>query len=215
MSARGSKVGSFILGCCLVACIGLSAGPTPTFSRAAGRTAPAGSQYCGQVNHDDSISLRAFSHRISCRYAIHFAHSCLRRTTLGGWHLWGQRGPQGTFKLTRNASTIWLEDAGGTAKCLLALEPRLTNHCGTVSFTRTPSSNGAFAIQAIHLDCNRARRVAGASRPRRFGPGGSRRRYRMEGFTCHGEDRVPPRGGLERVLYDCWRGSAQLWFSRS
>ena len=135
---------------------------------------------------------------------------------LSGWRLWGQQDPLGTFKLTRRGRTLWLEDAGGTAGCLMSVDPRLASHCGTVPFTTTPSSNGAFAIHAIHVGCRKARSVADASRPDRFGPGGSGRRYRKDGFTCHGEDAVlPPGGGLEHVLYDCWKGRAQLWFSRA
>lgn len=80
--------------------------------------APRGSAYCGRANQDDSVTLVAFAHRVSCRYALRFAHRCLRSASLHGWTFRGERGYTGLFKLTRGKSVIWLEDAGGTARCL-------------------------------------------------------------------------------------------------
>jgi hypothetical protein len=80
--------------------------------------APRGAAYCGRANLDDSVTLVAFAHRVSCRYALRFAHRCLRGPSLHGWAFGGERGYTGLFKLTRGNAVIWLEDAGGTASCL-------------------------------------------------------------------------------------------------
>ena len=80
--------------------------------------APRGSVYCGRVDKDDSVTLVAFAHRVSCRYAVRFAHRCLLSADRHGWALRSDRGPGGLFKLVRGKSVIWLEDAGGTARCL-------------------------------------------------------------------------------------------------
>jgi hypothetical protein len=79
--------------------------------------APRGSAYCGRANLDDAVTLVAFAHRVSCRSALRFAHKCLRSASLHGWRFKGEQG-YGLFKLTRGKSIIWLEDAGGTARCL-------------------------------------------------------------------------------------------------
>lgn len=77
---------------------------------------PPGSAYCGRANLDDAVTLTAFAHRVSCRYALHYAHRCLHGSSLHGWTFKGDTGA--LFKLTRGKSIIWLEDAGGTALCL-------------------------------------------------------------------------------------------------
>jgi hypothetical protein len=87
-------------------------------SEAAAAQAPRGSAYCGCANQDDSVTLVVFAHRASCRYALRFADRCLRNASLHGWTDRGECGYTGLFKLTRGKSVIWLEDTGGTARCL-------------------------------------------------------------------------------------------------
>jgi hypothetical protein len=78
----------------------------------------AGPPTVGGPNPDHAITLAAFAHRVSCRYAVRFAHRCLHSPSLHGWDFKGEHGYTGLFKLTRRKSTIWLEDAGGTARSL-------------------------------------------------------------------------------------------------
>lgn len=104
----------------LAAAVGLMTPVAHPFSasEAAAAQAPRGSAYCGRANQDDSVTLVVFAYRVSCRYALRFAHRCLRSASLHGWTFRGERGYTGLFKLTRGKGVIWLEDAGGTARCL-------------------------------------------------------------------------------------------------
>lgn len=104
------------LGCAFVFASSLSS--VGGASNAVAAQAPRGSAYCGRANLDDAITLVAFAHRVSCRYAVRFARRCLHSSSLHGWDFKGERGYAGLFKLTRRKSVIWLEDAGGTARCL-------------------------------------------------------------------------------------------------
>lgn len=105
----------------LIACALVFASPLPAVggpSSAAAAQAPHGSAYCGRAYLDDAVTLVAFAHRVSCRYALRFAHRCLHGRSLHGWAFKGERAYTGLFKLTRRKSVIWLEDAGGIARCL-------------------------------------------------------------------------------------------------
>jgi hypothetical protein len=116
MLSRQRKIALTALACVIVlaSAVNLAGGA----SQALAAQAPPGSAYCGRANLDDAVTLVAFAHRVSCRYAMRFAHRCLHSSSLHGWDFKGERGYTGLFELTRNKSIIWLEDAGGTARCL-------------------------------------------------------------------------------------------------
>ncbi len=84
--------------------------------------------------------------------------------------------------------------------------------CPKVLFKRH-SRYGAFDIRTFNvMHCGNARRVASASRPRRFGPNGTARVYLRRSFTCRGTD-----GAGARVVYTCFTAQqrSQIRFIRS
>ncbi|MDP9277067.1 MAG: DUF1906 domain-containing protein, partial [Actinomycetota bacterium] len=83
-------------------------------------------------------------------------------------------------------------------------------HCQRVVFARR-SRSSAFKIRTFNVfSCARARKVAAASRPKRFGALGHARAYLKRGFTCHGQ-----KVGRARVIYVCRTGKAQIRFVRA
>ncbi len=92
-----------------------------------------------------------------------------------------------------------------------ASPPRVVRrrHCANVVFNHR-SRSSAFKIRTFNVfSCARARKVAGASRPKRFGAAGHARRYLRRGFTCHGR-----KVGRARVTYICRTIKAQIRFVR-
>jgi hypothetical protein len=93
-----------------------------------------------------------------------------------------------------------------------ASPPRVVRrrHCVNVIFKRH-SRSSAFKIRTFNVfSCARARKVAAASRPKRFGALGHARAYLKRGFTCHGQ-----KVGRARVIYICRTGNAQIRFVRA
>jgi hypothetical protein len=94
-----------------------------------------------------------------------------------------------------------------------ASPPRVVRrrHCVNVIFKRH-SRSSAFKIRTFNVfSCARARKVAAASRPKRFGALGHARAYLKRGFTCHGQ-----KVGRARVIYICrTTGNAQIRFVRA
>jgi hypothetical protein len=86
-------------------------------------------------------------------------------------------------------------------------------HCPKVFF-RHHSKYGAFDIRTFNvlypLHCGKARKVAAASRAKRFGALGGARVYRRRGFTCRGST-----VGRARVIYVCRTSKAQIRFVRA
>jgi hypothetical protein len=86
-------------------------------------------------------------------------------------------------------------------------------HCPKVFF-KHHSKYGAFDIRTFNvlhpLRCGKARKVAAASRAKRFGALGGARVYRRRGFTCRGST-----VGRARVIYVCRTGRAQIRFVRA
>jgi hypothetical protein len=116
MLSTRRQIGLTALACVIVLASSFEFAGGP--SQAVAAQAPHGSAYCGRANLDDAVTLVAYAHRVSCRYALRFAHRCLHSSSLHGWDFKGERGYTGLFELTRSKSVIWLEDAGGTARCL-------------------------------------------------------------------------------------------------
>lgn len=82
--------------------------------------------------------------------------------------------------------------------------------CAKVLFKRH-SRFGAFKIRTFNVQrCVKARKVAGASRPSRFGPLGGARLYTKKGFTCRGNA-----AGRAGVIYECLTAKAQIRFERT
>jgi Domain of unknown function (DUF1906). len=86
-------------------------------------------------------------------------------------------------------------------------------HCPKVFF-KHHSKYGAFDIRTFNvlhpLHCGKARKVAAASRAKRFGAFGGARVYRRRGFTCRGST-----VGRARVIYVCHTSKAQIRFVRA
>lgn len=81
--------------------------------------APRGARSCGgPITYRDSVSLQVFVRRVSCSYARRYVHWCFHSASLHGWRFRGQIGFTGRFRLTRGTATMWLDEAGGGAKCL-------------------------------------------------------------------------------------------------
>ncbi len=90
--------------------------------------------------------------------------------------------------------------------------PRVVHrrHCPRVLFARHPRSS-AFKIRTFNVfSCAKARKVAAASRPKRFEASGGARVYRRRDFTCRGR-----KTGRARVIYICLTGKAQIRFVRA
>ena len=102
-------------GAALVVAVVAVFGSTPA---AAHDSTPEGAQYCGQVSRDESVSLEVFARGVSCSYSRAYARRCLTSSSLHGWRFHGQQGFTGRFRLTRGNGTLWLDDAGGGARCL-------------------------------------------------------------------------------------------------
>ncbi|MBV9662567.1 MAG: hypothetical protein JOZ37_01280 [Actinobacteria bacterium] len=80
-----------------------------------------------------------------------------------------------------------------------------TQACGTVPFTSTASSQGAFNVTAVGTDCTTALSVAGASK------GHNGDAYTFNGFTCPQASQSPPTG-IELWTYRCTSGVAEVDF---
>jgi hypothetical protein len=97
--------------------------------------------------------------------------------------------------------------SAGPGVCASVAHPR---PCGKVRFGGRKS--GAFNIQALNVrNCAKARKVAKASRSRRFGPRGKARVFSSQSFRCQGTNATASR---RRVLYACVRNQAQITFVR-
>lgn len=80
---------------------------------------PKGARSCsGNITYQDAVSTRVFARGVSCGYARRYVHWCFHSSSLHGWRFHGEEGFTGYFRLTRGAQTLWLDEAGGGAKCL-------------------------------------------------------------------------------------------------
>ena len=108
--------------------------------------------------------------------------------------------PTSLTSTTTGAPTSSRPAASSTAGTLA------TRSCGSVAFTPTASSQGAFQIVTKGADCVTARAVAAAAKGRNGAP------YRSGEFDCPQGSPSPP-SGMAYWTYRCTQGSVQVTFN--